>query len=151
MGFIGYIIDQQDMRRYSGILLVLFLLASTLTRAQLVTTVGEGWAGNSVNAVIFRKNSISSWKDSQFIAYYDQQKNVVLGKRKLGTTHWTIQQTQYKGDVADAHRSISLITDGDGFLHVSWDHHGNALNYAVSTAPGSLDLGPKRAMTGKGT
>jgi len=132
-------------------LLLLFLLSGFFKAAgqTKTTTVGQGWAGNSVNAVIFRKNSISSWKGQQFIAYYDQEKNVVLGKRKLGETKWITKITPYKGNAADAHRSISLITDGDGYLHVSWDHHGNALNYAVSTAPGSLELGPELAMTGK--
>ena len=113
-----------------------------------LTTVGDGWAGNSVNAVIFRKNSIASWSGKQYIAYYDQQKQVVLGTRKLGQQRWTIKKTPFRGNAEDAHRSISLIVDGDGFLHISWDHHGNALNYAKSLRPGSLDLGPKISMTG---
>lgn len=131
----------------------LFILIAALyvapSQAQTLSTVAEGWAGNSVNAVIFRKNSIASWKGYQFIAYYDQQKRVVLGKRKLGTQHWVTRQTQYSGDATDAHRSISLIVDGDGYLHLSWDHHGNALNYAVSTAPATITLGNKLKMTGK--
>lgn len=127
---------------------ILLFVGFTKARAQTVTTVGEGWAGNSVNAVVFRKNSIANWRGYQFIAYYDQQKNVILGKRKLGETHWLIKKTQYQGNAADAHRSISLIADGDGFLHISWDHHGNALNYAVSLAPGSLELAAKSGMTG---
>jgi hypothetical protein len=130
------------------IIFLLLTAGSFGAAAQTISTVGEGWAGNSVNAVIFRKNSISSWKGMQFIAYYDQDKNVVLGKRKLGESSWTIKKTPFSGNAADAHRSISLITDGNGYLHISWDHHGNALNYAVSVAPGSLDLGPKSSMTG---
>jgi len=128
--------------------LFLGIAGSFQLQAQSITTVGQGWAGNSVNAVIFRKNSIASWKGSQFIAYYDQDKNVILGKRKLGAKIWITKKTPYQGNAADAHRSISLITDGDGYLHVSWDHHGNALNYAVSKAPGSLDLDDKLSMTG---
>jgi hypothetical protein len=126
------------------------LLCSGFLKANgQTTTVGLGWAGNSVNAVVFRKNSICSWKGNQYIAYYDQDKNVVLGKRKLGATKWITKITPYEGNAEDAHRSISLITDGDGYLHISWDQHGNGLNYAVSTAPGALNLGPKSAMTGK--
>jgi hypothetical protein len=137
------------MKRISTFLSIFLLFCAIPGQAQVVTTVGEGWAGNSVNAVIFRKNSIASWKGMQFIAYYNQQKKVVLGKRKLGDKHWVIQQTQYQGDATDAHRSISLMVDGDGYLHISWDHHGNALNYAVSTAPATLTLGAKVKMTGK--
>ncbi|MET1053768.1 MAG: BNR repeat-containing protein [Pedobacter sp.] len=117
--------------------------------AQTITTVADGWAGNSVNAVIFRRNSIASWKGYQFIAFYDQEKNVVLGKRKLGSASWITKKTQYQGDASDAHRSISLIVDGAGYLHISWNHHGNALNYVKSLAPASLALGEKLAMTGK--
>lgn len=130
-------------------LVICILLCGFAVNVQAqMTTVGEGWAGNSVNAVIFRKNAIASWSGNQYIAYYDQQKNVVLGQRKLGEQNWTIKKTQYQGNVEDAHRSISLIIDGDGYLHISWDHHGNALNYAKSVAPGSLVIGDKLSMTG---
>lgn len=129
-------------------LVLLTASACTFLQAQTLSTVGEGWAGNSVNAVVFRKNSIASWKGYQYIAYYDAGKNVVLGKRKIGTDHWTISRTRYQGEAADAHRSISLIVDGAGYLHLSWDHHGNALHYARSVAPGSLLLGDKLSMTG---
>ena len=137
------------MKLKLNLFLVLLLAAGYFQlNGQTLTTVGEGWAGNSVNAVVFRKNSLASWRGNQYIAYYDQQKNVILGKRKLGKNNWILQKTKYQGNAADAHRSISLIVDGDGYLHLSWDHHGNALNYAVSMTPGSLHLGNKSAMTG---
>ncbi|WP_432711004.1 BNR repeat-containing protein [Pedobacter sp.] len=127
---------------------LLLLIGYAMPSSAQLTTVGEGWAGNSVNAVIFRKNSIASWAGKQYIAYYDQQKQVVLGTRKLGQQRWTIKKTPYFGHAEDAHRSISLIVDGDGYLHISWDHHGNALTYAKSLKSGSLDMGPKTNMTG---
>ncbi|MBE2214215.1 MAG: BNR-4 repeat-containing protein, partial [Opitutaceae bacterium] len=46
-------------------------------------------------------------------------------------------------------RSVALAVDGAGVLHVAWDHHGNALNYARATAPESLELGPRESMTGR--
>jgi hypothetical protein len=136
------------MRYFLCRICLMLLLGYVMPTYGQLTTVGEGWAGNSVNAVIFRKNSIASWAGKQYIAYYDQQKQVVLGTRKLGQQNWTIKKTPYRGHAEDAHRSISLIVDGEGFLHISWDHHGNALNYAKSLRPGSLDLGPKIGMTG---
>ncbi len=53
------------------------LIASHLTlQAQVsvpskitVTPVAEGWANNSINAVVFRKNSLVSFKDTQYIAF----------------------------------------------------------------------------------
>jgi hypothetical protein len=105
-----------------------------------VSQVGQGWAGNSVNAVVFRKNSLVSDGASQYIAYYDGDGNVVLGKRRLGSDAWTLHRTGYRGKVSDAHNAISIMVDGAGYLHMAWDHHNNRLHYARSVAPGSLEL-----------
>lgn len=111
--------------------------------------VEKGWAKNSVNTVSFRKNSLVTYRDTQFIAFYDADRYMVLGKRKLGTTGWIISRTQYQGNASDAHNSISIAVDGDGYLHVAWDHHNHPLRYAKSIAPLSLELGNKMPMTGK--
>ena len=110
--------------------------------------VDSGWANNSVNTVIFRKNSLCTYKNTQYISYYNNNGFVVLGKRTLGKTKWVLQITKFKGDVTDAHRSISIITDGDGYLHLSWNHHGNKLHYSKSIASGSLQMTDEIAMTG---
>jgi hypothetical protein len=114
-----------------------------------LTGVGPGWADNSVNAVVFRRNALASHGDMQYVAYYDQDAYLVLGKRKLGTSDWEVRRTPYQGNARDAHNSISIMADGAGYLHVAWDHHNNALRYARSVAPRSLELGPKLAMTGR--
>jgi hypothetical protein len=110
--------------------------------------VTEGYANTSVNATIFRRNSVSSYKDYQVVAFYDGEAHVMLAKRKLGDESWTISKTQYKGNVRDAHNIISIMHDGDGYLHMSWDHHNDPLRYAVSTTPESIDMGPKQIMIG---
>jgi len=110
--------------------------------------VAEGWANNSVNAVIFRKNALITWQDTQFVAFYNQDRYVVLGKRKLGTTNWILKQTLYTGNTADAHNTISIIVDEAGFVHLSWDHHNNKLRYCRSLKPGSLALTAEISMTG---
>ncbi len=111
--------------------------------------VAEGWANNSVNAVVFRKNSLVTYRDTQFIAYYNQNRFVMLGKRKLGSSAWTLKQTPYQGNTNDAHNDISIMVDGEGYLHMSWDHHNNTLRYARSIAPLSLELTEKMPMTGR--
>lgn len=113
---------------------------------QLSTIASNGWANNSVNTVIFRKNALVSFKDNQYAAYYDQEQSVVLAKRKICSTHWEVMTTSYKGDATDAHKSISIMVDGDGFLHTAWGQHNNKLNYARSTSAGSLILGNKEEM-----
>ena len=114
-----------------------------------VSEVGEGWANNSVNAVIFRRNSVTTFKDTQFTAYYDPESRLVLAKRKLGEQDWEVYQTRYTGNTADAHNTISIAVDGEGYLHVSWDHHNNPLRYAKSKAPLGLELGEMQPMTGQ--
>ncbi len=132
------------------ILLALAVSASSFTALATTTLVpiGKGWAKNSVNATIFRHNSLVSHGDSQYAAYYDADGFVVLAKRKLGSDKWQINKTRYKGNAADAHNSISIMVDGDGYLHMSWDHHGHPLRYCRSTDPGSLELTDKMPMTG---
>ncbi|MBW8902141.1 MAG: BNR repeat-containing protein, partial [Massilia sp.] len=110
--------------------------------------VGPGWANNSVNAVIFRKNSLASHDGVQYIAYYNQQRYVMLGKRKIGSAKWELVQTPYQGNAADAHNSISIMVDGEGYLHMAWDHHNHPLRYVKSVRPGSLELSEKQAMIG---
>jgi len=119
---------------------------SVAQETRLSTIASNGWANNSVNTVIFRKNSLISFKDSQYAAYYDQEQNVVLAKRKIGSAHWKLVTTPYKGDATDAHKSISIMVDGDGFLHIAWGQHNNNLNYAKSVLAGSLTLGNKEVM-----
>jgi hypothetical protein len=112
--------------------------------------VGEGWARNSVNAVVFRKNSLVTHGDVQYIAYYDRDAHVVLGKRKLGSDAWELKTTPYKGHALDAHNSISIMVDGANYLHLAWDHHNSTLRYARSLRPGALEMTGEMPMTGQG-
>lgn len=114
-----------------------------------MVAVDSGWAKNSVNAVIFRKNSIVTYEKTQYIAYYDPDQYLVLAKRALKQDKWDICKTKFKGNAEDAHNAISIMTDGEGFLHVAWDHHDDTLRYAKGIAPGSLTLTDKISMTGK--
>jgi hypothetical protein len=135
------------------ILIILFIIARFASGqpaniAAKSVDVDSGWANNSVNTVIFRKNSLVTFKGTQYIAFYNNEKFVVLGKRKTGTSQWLLKTTAYKGNAADAHNTISIMVDGAGYLHISWDHHGNSLNYCKSKSAGSLELTDKLSMTG---
>jgi hypothetical protein len=134
------------------ILVVVCLLQKiAITQAVNIHTVdvGLGWANNSVNTVAFRKNSIVTFGDTQYISYYDKDRYVVLGKRSSKATKWQLKRTPFQGNTADAHNTISIMVDGAGYLHVSWDHHNNPLRYCSSVQPGSLELTEKKPMTGK--
>ena len=110
--------------------------------------VGEGYAATSVNTAVFRGSSLATHDDTQYIAYYDCDGCVTLGKRKVGSEYWSIHKTQYQGNIKDAHNVISIGVDGDGYIHASYDHHGHPLRYARSVAPESLELGSMESMTG---
>ncbi|MFB9110967.1 BNR repeat-containing protein [Flavobacterium gyeonganense] len=134
---------------YKSILCALSLtLFACATKSSKEIPVGLGWSNNSVNTVKFRKNAVTTFKDLQFTAYYDADGSVVLGKRKLNSANWEIVKTPYTGHAKDAHNSISIAVDGDGYLHVSWDHHDTKLRYAKSKSPLSLDLDREESMTG---
>jgi hypothetical protein len=129
-------------------LCLLMAVAYQTAVAQVSTIAANGWASNSVNTVIFRKNSLVTFKGIQYAAFYDDEQYVVLAKRKQTASAWQTQRTVYKGDATDAHKSISIMVDGDGYLHVTWGHHNQPLNYCRSISPGSLELTPKMQMTG---
>ncbi|HET9279213.1 MAG TPA: BNR repeat-containing protein [Flavitalea sp.] len=125
-----------------------FFLINNWIEAQRILPIGEGWSGTTINTVVFRKNSVVSHKQYQYAAYYDASGKVVLAKRTHGADKWELHKTALTGNIRDAHNSISIMTDGDGYLHVAWDHHNNPLNYTKSKAPGSLDLLEPQQMTG---
>lgn len=128
--------------------LLLFCGNSYAQHSSLIP-VSKGWAKNTVNTVVFRKNALVTFKDTQFIAFYNEEQYVVLAKRRSGSGKWQIKQTPYKGNTNDAHNCISIMIDGAGYLHLAWDHHNNQLNYCKSVAPGSLELSEPLSMTGQ--
>lgn len=146
-------------RTLSSIPLMIFSLCwTTLSVAQenslnleniVVSEVGPGWAKNSVNTTIFRKNSITSYKKFQYVAYYDSAMNIVIGKKKWGAKEWELTETGYKGDATDAHRSISIMADGNGYIHMVWGQHNDPLRYAKSLGSGTLKFAQWQNMTGQ--
>jgi hypothetical protein len=117
--------------------------------ARLIPLAGAAWSGSSVNVVANVRQSVFTHEGVQFAAFYDGDRFMVLARRSIDAGQWETRRTAYQGNVADAHNSISLVVDGAGVLHVAWDHHASQLNYARGVAPGSLELGPRQAMTGQ--
>jgi len=144
---------KQFTRKYSiskGLvgLLILFSVNSNAQLKAKESKIGLGWSNNSVNTVIFRNSALTSYKNWQFTAYYNPEGMMVLAKRKLNSNQWQTVITPYSGNVKDAHNSISIAIDIDGFLHVSWDQHDTRLRYAKSKTPFGLELGEEESMTG---
>lgn len=133
-------------------ILTFFLLFSLTVTSQTLSKIGDGYAQTSVNTTIFRQSSVITHGDYQFAAYYDADGYVVLAKRKLAKKgddgDWQVQRTQYKGNVRDAHNIISIGIDGDGYIHLSFDHHGHPLRYCKSKQPLSMEFGELQPMNG---
>lgn len=136
------------------ILSMLFLSMTISVYSQKLVYVADGYSQTSVNTTVFRNSSIVTSGDYQYIAFYDGDGYMVIGKRKLSVDdmniegQWTLSRSQYKGNVSDAHNVISIMVDGEGYLHVAFDHHGHRLNYCRSLEPGGLELGDKESMIG---
>jgi len=122
-------------RKSFAVSVAISMLAASLTAQVRLAPIANGWAKNQVNAVIFRKNSVTSFRGKQYVAYYDPDSNVVVAKRDLASTEWTVTKTGFTGDTRDAHNSISIAVDGRGYLHLAWGNHNTKLNYARSAKP----------------
>jgi hypothetical protein len=130
-------------------LVVSSLVGIAAAQQPALMQIGEAWAANSVNAVSFRGDPITTHEQQQYAAYYDAAGRVVIASRQIGQTSWQRTVTQLQGDVKDAHDDISIIADGRGYLHVSWGHHGNPLRYTRSKQPGVLEFPEQLPMTGQ--
>jgi len=130
-------------------LILLILISCSHDSDIKIISIEKGWAANSINTVIFRRNSVVTFNQHQYSAFYDSTGHVVLARRKLNSTDWEIKKTLYKGNVKDAHNSISIMVDGNGYLHMAWNEHNTKLHYCRSIQPESLELTEELQMLGK--
>ena len=138
------------LNRYFIFFALFFASSIVVAQTKKISTVAlNGWANNSVNTVIFRKNALTTYGKIQYTAYYDSDEYVVLAKRNIHSDKWIVQRSNFKGDATDAHKSISIVADGSGVVHLAWGQHNNRLNYAKTNGKGSLVLGAKLTMLGE--
>ena len=136
--------------KISSTFLILLIVSSCSSNPDIkIININKGWAANSINTVIFRRNSVVSFNRHQYAAFYDSSGYVVLAKRKLNSPDWELSRTNFTGNVNDAHNSISIMIDGDGYLHMAWDEHNTKLHYCQSIQPESLGLTDEQQMLGE--
>lgn len=95
-----------------------------------------GWASAHINAVPFKRQSVTTASDYQFTSYYDADGKLIVGRRNLldSSNTWHLSRTEFTSfNINDAHNTSSIAIDGDGFLHMAWGVHGNPLLYSRST------------------
>ncbi len=83
--------------------------------------------------------SIETYNGYQYVIFYDAQLKVCVGRRAVMDTLWDTLQiegfTAGIGDGAgfDGHNTPVLgICQGDGTIHLAFDHHVSPLHYSVS-------------------
>lgn len=101
--------------------------------------LGEAWAGNTVNTVIFRHHGIFTHQGHQFTSFYVDEKTLRFVCRRLLDNHITHYDLAGEYNPKDAHNSISMGVDRQGHLHACFDHHATKLRYRRSLQPMSID------------
>ncbi|WP_051235042.1 BNR repeat-containing protein [Marinimicrobium agarilyticum] len=122
---------------------------STAAAARQIPIIDAAYAGSSVNVVAGSRQTLFTDQEHQYAGFYDAAGQLTLAKRRLGETQWQVRRTGYTTAVQDAHNTVSLVVDGQGYLHVAWGHHNTPLQYAVSQTPGALSLGAPVSMLGR--
>ncbi len=96
-----------------------------------VLEVSPVWAGHPVGFALLTHG------EHQFVAFYDDQRRMTVGQRRLGDETWRF--VRLPESVAwDSHNYITMTADDDGFLHLSGNMHVVPLVYFRTTRP--LDI-----------
>jgi hypothetical protein len=95
----------------------------------------DGRYGTSVNGQTFQQEAVISHDGFQYAAFFADGGVLAIGRRKLPDGAWeVIRFGDYTArDHRDAHNVVSMgIADGDGTIHLMFDHHGDPLHYRRS-------------------
>ena len=97
--------------------------------------LGEAWASNTINTVVFRHHAIFSCSGKQYTAFYVNPHELKVVERNLVDGKIKFYSLGGEYNLHDAHNSISLGIDRQGYIHLSYDHHGSRLKYRRSVKP----------------
>ncbi|RKT21664.1 putative BNR repeat neuraminidase [Paraburkholderia sp. RAU2J] len=97
--------------------------------------LGDAWASNTINTVIFRHHGVLTHHGRQFTAFYVNSCTLRLVQRDLTTQSIKTYDIDGKYNLSDAHNTINLGVDRVGHLHVCYDHHATQLRYRRSIRP----------------
>ena len=111
------------------------LESTELDSAALNFSSSAATFNQNVNGRTYQRSPVSTFKGYQYATYYDGNRNVSLGRRKLPSGSWSvIRFTDYTITNHDSHNITALgICAGDGTIHLAFDHHKDPLNYRVSS------------------
>ncbi len=90
--------------------------------------VDSVWAGHPVGFALLTQ------PPHQFVAYYNQDRQMVVAHRKLDQDRWQYQPLPEKIGW-DSHNYIRMALDAEGHLHLSGNMHVDTLNYYRTEKP----------------
>jgi hypothetical protein len=113
--------------------------------------IGSAYAANTVNATVFRLNSLTTFRGMQYTTYFAPDGNVVVAARPEDGDQWDIAPLPgVMGSLKDAHNGSVLGVSPDGHLHLAYNHHVHPMHYRRTEKPGDIrSFGPERPMTGR--
>jgi hypothetical protein len=103
-----------------------------------VVPLGDASSANCVNTCIYRYHGVVTRGEWQFTAWFIDAQSLIVARRRLADDRLETFTLAGTYNITDAHNSISLGIDADGFLHMAYDHHGHHLHYRRSLQP--LDI-----------
>jgi hypothetical protein len=107
--------------------LALLMLAGG-ERVDRVIEIAPVWAGHPVGF------DLQTLGDRQFVAFYDDQRRLTVGARRLAEDHF--QLVRLAETLAwDSHNYVTLTADDEGLLHLAGNMHAVPLVYFRSRAP----------------
>ena len=113
--------------------------SKTSEAVEQVIPIDKVWAGHPVGF------SLMTHKDRQYIAYYNADRRMVVGQRKLDEPNFSLTilpatKRETSGGTStvlgwDSHNSVTLGIDKNGYIHLSGNMHVNPITYFRSAMP----------------
>lgn len=107
-----------------------------------IISVDKVWAGHPVGF------SLLTHQNRQYIAYYNANRNMVVGQRNLDEPNFSLTilrptTRETSGGTStvlgwDSHNFVTLGIDKDGYIHLSGNMHVNPITYFRSTKPNDI-------------
>jgi len=118
----------------STFVLTVSLWGSTAGQVEMrIISVAKGLASHPVNG----GNCLISDGQYQYIAFYDGDHRMTVGKRKLSETQWDLARLPERVGW-DTHNRVILFQDRKGYLHVTGNMHCKPLRYYRTKAPADI-------------
>ncbi|MFC4871079.1 BNR repeat-containing protein [Negadavirga shengliensis] len=104
-----------------------------------IIAIDKVWAGHPVGFALMTQG------DRQYIAYYNEDRHMVVGQRMLNEDNFQLHKMpvfgrdEGKGTSTvlnwDSHNSITMAMDKEGYVHLSGNMHVHPLTYFKGTKP----------------